>query len=83
MYGYLLKEENVDVFYSSPLLRTKQTAEIVSSKIGIPVEYVDALRENSLGDWEEIDLGKLGKEDSRYIKFKEMRRSGDHCGAFL
>ncbi len=77
MYGYLLKEENVDVFYSSPLLRTKQTAEIVSSKIGIPVEYVDALRENSLGDWEEIDLGKLGKEDSRYIKFKEMRRSGD------
>ncbi len=77
MYGHLLRDEVIDVFYSSPLLRTKQTAEIVSGKIGVDVIYSDLLKEGSLGDWEEIDLGKLGKEDPRAIKFRQMRKQGD------
>ena len=39
------KNLNISVIYSSPYLRAKQTAEIISNELGIPVKYWDQLRE--------------------------------------
>jgi len=40
-----LKDKEIDIVYSSPLLRTKQTAEIISKHIGVPLEFNELLRE--------------------------------------
>lgn len=41
--------------YTSPLLRARQTAEIVASALGVPVEEADALREPDCGEAEGRD----------------------------
>jgi probable phosphoglycerate mutase len=38
--------------YASPLLRARHTAEIVVAERGVPLTFVDDLRELSLGEWE-------------------------------
>lgn len=43
---------SIQAIYSSPILRAVQTAEIVSKRIGIPVQIQPALREFDVGEWE-------------------------------
>lgn len=50
--GERLKSEKVDVIYSSPLGRAKQTSQIIGECCQIPVIYEDALKEIYLGSWE-------------------------------
>ncbi len=45
-----LKDKDIDFIFSSDLLRTKQTAEIVSKETGIEVNYDKRLREYSVGE---------------------------------
>lgn len=40
-----LKKLPIDLIYSSPFKRTKQTAEIISREVGLPVEYWQDLHE--------------------------------------
>lgn len=40
-----LKNIEIDFIYSSPLKRTKQTAEIISKQKGLPVEFWESLKE--------------------------------------
>lgn len=40
-----LTDKQIDIIYSSPLLRTKQTAEIISKHIGVPLVFDELLRE--------------------------------------
>jgi len=40
-----LNDKHIDIVYASPLLRTKQTAEIISRHIGVPLEFDELLRE--------------------------------------
>jgi isoleucyl-tRNA synthetase len=47
-----LKKAKIDLIIASDLLRTKETAEIVSSDLGIPVEFDNDLREMGFGDYE-------------------------------
>jgi alpha-ribazole phosphatase len=47
------KEIDIDVIYSSPLLRCAKLAEdIAKTKKMLPVNYLDALKEIHFGDWE-------------------------------
>lgn len=39
------KNIHIDLIYSSPMIRAKQTAEVISKKVGVPVEYWDDLSE--------------------------------------
>lgn len=48
--GNLLRDVHFDAIYASDLLRARQTAEIVSQAIGVPVQYDDQLREVDTGD---------------------------------
>lgn len=45
-----LKSKDIDFIFSSDLLRTKQTAEIVSKETGVEVKYDKRLREYSVGE---------------------------------
>jgi len=40
-----LKKCGIDVIYSSPYLRAKQTADIISKELDLPIEYWEDLRE--------------------------------------
>ncbi len=44
-----LKKEKIDLIFSSDVLRTKETAEMISAELGLPVTYDARLRELDLG----------------------------------
>src|SRR4051794_34407906 len=46
-----LAGENIAALYASPLQRTRESAEIVSERLGLPVEFRDDLIELDFGDW--------------------------------
>lgn len=47
-----LMNSHIDAIYSSDLQRARETAEIVSGKLGLVVTYDRRLREMNLGEWE-------------------------------
>lgn len=62
-----LKLKNIDLIFASDILRTKQTAQIISEELGIEVQYDQRLRE--------IDAGVLnGKKLSEYGDFWETQK---------
>jgi broad specificity phosphatase PhoE len=59
-----LAQEKIDLVYTSPLLRAKQTAQVIASVCDIPIKELDGLREIILGVWE----GKSFEEISQLFK---------------
>jgi isoleucyl-tRNA synthetase len=60
--AFALRKYKIDIIYASPLTRTKQTAEIISEILKVPVIFDHRLRE--------IDLGELnGKPYEEFDKF--------------
>jgi broad specificity phosphatase PhoE len=50
--GEKLAQVNLDLLYTSPLLRSEQTAEIISQKLAIPIYKDERLMEINQGDWQ-------------------------------
>ena len=48
----LLKKEKVDLIFSSPIKRTKQTAEIIGKKLGLKLNFFHDLMDINNGTWE-------------------------------
>ena len=46
-----LAEENIEALYSSPLQRTRETAEIVSQRLDLPIQYREDILELDFGEW--------------------------------
>ena len=46
-----LAGENIAALYSSPLQRTRESAEIVAKRLGLPIEFRDDIMELDFGDW--------------------------------
>jgi broad specificity phosphatase PhoE len=79
-----LKDKDIDFIFSSDLLRTKQTAEIVSEETGTEVDYEKRIREYDAGDlngkpsaeWRKIfkkgdskfEVAPLGGENYQQVK---------------
>lgn len=64
----------VSHIYSSPLLRARQTANIIGSIRAIPVTYSDAISETRMGSiaglsWEEMENGQELKRRHRSVEF--------------
>ena len=59
-----LSKEKIDIIYSSPLLRSLQTAKIIAKFKKIPVYKNKALREFMLGDWEGKTVDELNNKFS-------------------
>jgi probable phosphoglycerate mutase len=58
-----LDNEGVTAVYSSPLARTLETARIIATRCGLPIETRDGLREISHGRWEGLTRKEV---ESRY-----------------
>lgn len=48
----VLKNKNISIIYTSPLLRTIQTAEIIAQYLNIPIVIIDEFKERSFGSFE-------------------------------
>jgi probable phosphoglycerate mutase len=49
--GERLAADNIAALYSSPLQRTRESAEIIAAKLGLPVAFRDDLLELDFGEW--------------------------------
>jgi len=65
-----LKEENFkfSCILSSPLLRAKQTAEIIGKILGLEIHVVDLIKEIDYGDWEGLTVKQIKKRYSQLFK---------------
>jgi len=66
----LVKREQIDAVFSSPLGRARRTAEILAEALGMRVQVVDDLAEVAHGEWSgltsaEIDAGWPGQRAVR------------------
>lgn len=46
-----LAGENIAALYASPLQRTRESAEIVAARLGLPIEFRDDVIELDFGEW--------------------------------
>jgi uncharacterized phosphatase len=72
----LHKEEKVDFIFSSPILRTHETAKIAAEKLSIPIQDIildDRLREPFFGQME----GKTYAEYVDYLKGADVKKIPD------
>jgi isoleucyl-tRNA synthetase len=56
-------------FYASPLLRTKETAEMVGQAFGLTPTFADELREIDLGSWNDKNRDDLAAHDEARQKY--------------
>lgn len=74
--GERLINENIDIIYTSDLIRAYNTAEIISKKINKPVISNNAIREINFGIWEGLTIQeiKLKYKDDYSIWLKEPHK---------
>lgn len=69
-----LKGIPVDYIYSSDLERAKRTAQILNSKLNVPIEITENIREIGFGQWEGL---KRNEVQAKYPdEFNEWIRNG-------
>ncbi|MFA5770309.1 MAG: histidine phosphatase family protein [Patescibacteria group bacterium] len=74
--------KSVKYIYTSPLLRARQTAEIISSKLNLPIYIQGQLTEIHMGSlagksWEEMEGGLVLKKKHRTVKFNYHSYGGE------
>jgi broad specificity phosphatase PhoE len=57
-----LQDSEIEKIYSSPFLRTQETAACLAEKLNQEIEVREALREINVGDWMGIDFTKLNSD---------------------
>ena len=72
-WGEILKSEPFDLILSSPLIRARETALILSNRMGIPLFFDTDLREQDFGDWEGQSITDIRKKDPKAVEFQESR----------
>jgi len=68
--GKKLKHKNIDTIYTSPYLRTKETAEIIAEVLGFPKEKIvvdDRVHEFNFGDFNEKPFSDYLDYESKYL----------------
>lgn len=74
--------KSVKYIYSSSLLRARQTAETINSKLHLPIYFQDELFEVRMGNlagksWEEMDGGPDLKKKHRTVQFDYRPYGGE------
>jgi broad specificity phosphatase PhoE len=67
-----LAEENIAALYASPLQRTRESAEIVSERLGLPIEFRDDLVELDFGEWTGTTFNAI-RADPRWRPWNQHR----------
>ena len=55
----LARRGTIEAIIASPLARTRQTAEVVATRLGLDVTVDDGLRETDFGAWEGLTFGEV------------------------
>jgi len=55
-------ELRIDALLASPMRRTRETADVVASALGLQVEAVDGFRECGFGDWDGYTLQEVREQ---------------------
>jgi len=72
-----LKKEKVDIIFSSPFARTKESAEVLSQELGgVEIIYDERLGELNFGEWEGEDISKY-TQLSLEERFTQAPRGGE------
>ena len=67
-----LAGENITALYSSPLQRTRESAEIIGERFGLPVTYADGLIELDFGEWTGATFDSI-RADPRWRSWSSHR----------
>jgi len=78
LWGEILRPEKYDLILSSPLIRARQTSQIIAGKIGVDIEYDRDLREQDFGEWEGKRLNDIKNQAPGEIKIQESK-GWDFC----
>ncbi len=69
-----IKDLEIDLFFSSDLLRAKMTANEINKNHNLDIEYLENLREMNFGELENLTFKEIGekfpKEKEKIIAFK-------------
>ncbi len=68
----------VAAVYSSPLLRARQTAQVIAQPHGLPVQVEEALAECDLGQWAGKTWPEIMEQDGEY--YRRFLESPDEIG---
>jgi len=68
----IMAEEKYDVLITSPVLRAKETAEIISQKIGLTPIVDDLIAEYDFGQWNEKCKKELIEGNKDYQQYKKI-----------
>lgn len=74
--------KSIKHIYTSPLIRAVQTAEIINSKLSLPISRIDGLAEIHMGtlagySWEEMEDGLELKKKHRTVRFDYQPYGGE------
>ena len=58
-----LAGEKIDAIYASPLQRTRETAEILSDRLTLPVQYREDVIELDFGEWTGLTADEIRKDE--------------------
>ena len=58
-----LADEGIEALYSSPLQRTRETAEILSQRLDLPVHYREDVLELDFGEWTGLTFDAVRADD--------------------
>ena len=73
----------IEAIYASPLLRTKQSAEIISQKLKLPVIYDDRLLEHDHGKYTGVKIEEYKKMEYWRDGAETLENCGDRVLDFL
>jgi ribonuclease H / adenosylcobalamin/alpha-ribazole phosphatase len=57
--GTALADRGVDALVTSPLRRTRETAAVLSARLGVQVEVEDGMAETAFGDWDGLTFAEV------------------------
>ena len=67
-----LAGEHIAALYASPLQRTRESAELVSERLGLPIEFRDDLIELDFGEWTGTTFDTI-RDDPRWQPWSQHR----------
>ena len=67
-----LAGEKIAAIYASPLQRTRESAEIVAARLGLPIEFRDDLLELDFGEWTGATFDSI-RADPRWQAWSTQR----------
>jgi isoleucyl-tRNA synthetase len=79
----ILKKAGVDMIFSSDILRTKHTAEIVGEKLGIEVTCDERLREYNVGKYNGRSTIEFNKDFSVHERWEKAPEGGENWTQIL